>query len=100
MTGSASATPGRIELTCQVHTGSRRVADWAQKDLGAKYPGIQFANLQVLTVGLHEPTMAKAGSLLRHGIVATSAGAVLLVCLLWRWKASTTRSESVSSEPV
>jgi hypothetical protein len=63
---------GVVELTCQVHTGSGRVADWAQKTLETKCPGIEFANLVVLTVGLHEPTMAKADSLLRHGIVATS----------------------------
>jgi hypothetical protein len=79
---------GVVELTCQVHNGSGRVADWAQKHLEINYRGIQFANLSVLTVGLHEPTMAKAGSLLRHGIAATSAGAVALVWLLWRRKAS------------
>jgi hypothetical protein len=79
---------GVVEFTCLVHTGAGRVADWAQKHLESKYPGIQFANLVVLTVGLHEPTMAKVGSLLRHGIVATSAGAVVLVWLLWRRRAS------------
>ena len=91
---------GVVELTCQVHTGSGRVADWAQKYLETKYPAIQFANLLVLTVGLHEPTMAKAGSLLRHSIVATSAGAALLVWLLWRRKASTALSRPVSSGQV
>ena len=68
-----------LELTCQVHTGSARVADWAQKHLETRYPGIQFANLVVLTLGLHEPTMAKADGLWRHGVVASSAGAVGLV---------------------
>jgi hypothetical protein len=86
---------GVVELTCQVHTGSGRVADWAQKHLETKYPGLQFANLLVLTVGLHEPTMAKAGSLLSHGIVATSAGAVALVWLMWRRKAA-----PVTSDPI
>ena len=86
---------GVVELTCLVHTGSRRVADWAQKHLETKYPGIRFANLVVLTVGLHEPTMAKAGSLLSHGIVATSAGAVALVWLMWRRKAA-----PVTSDPI
>jgi hypothetical protein len=89
---------GAVELTCQVHIGSARVADGAQKHLETKYPGIQFANLVVLTVGLHEPTMAKAGSLWRHGIFASSAGAVLMVWLLWRRKTSTARSVPVSSE--
>src|SRR5262245_40254753 len=89
-----------VELTCQVHAGSARVADWAQKHLESKYPGIQFANLLVFTVGLHEPTMARAGSLLRHGIVATSAGAVAVIWLLWRRKASMTLSGPVSSGPV
>jgi hypothetical protein len=91
---------GVVELTCQVHVGSGRVADWAQKDLQAKYPGLQFANLLTLTVGLHEPTMVKAGSLLSHGIAATSAGAVLLLWLLWRRKTSMAPSGPVSSEPV
>jgi hypothetical protein len=91
---------GVVELTCQVHTGSGRVADWAQKHLETKYPGLPFANLVVLTLGLHEPTMAKAGSLLRHGIVATSAGAVVLVWLLWRRKTSTGPSGTVSAKPV
>jgi len=86
---------GVVELTCQVHTGSGRVADWAQKHLETMYPGLQLANLLVLTVGLHEPTMAKAGSLLRHGIVATSAGAVVLLWFLWRRKASTLPSKPV-----
>ena len=36
---------GVVELTCQVHIGSARVADWAQKHLESKYPGIQFPNL-------------------------------------------------------
>jgi len=89
-----------VEITCQVHTGSGRVDDWAQKHLETKYPGIQFANLLVLTVGLHEPTMAKAGSLLRHGISATLAGAGILVWLRWRRKASMAPSGPVSSEPV
>ena len=91
---------GMVELTCQVHARSGRVADWAQKHLETKYPGIQFANLLVLTVGLHEPTMAKAVSLLRHGIVATSGGGVLLLWLWWRRKVSTARPVPVSSEPV
>ena len=91
---------GVVELTCQVHTGSGRVADWAQKHLETKYPGIQFANLLVLTVGLHEPTMAKAGSLLRHGIVATSAGGVLLLWLGWRRKLSMASPGPVSSGQV
>jgi hypothetical protein len=86
---------GVLELTCQVHLGSARVGDWAQKHLETKYPGIQFANLVVLTVGLHEPTMAKAGSLWRHGIVASSAGALSMVWLLWRRKAA-----PVTSDPI
>ena len=89
---------GLVELTCQVHTGSGRVADWAQKHLESKYPGIQFANLVVLTIGLHEPTTAKAGSLWRHGIVATSAGAVILVWLPWRRKVTAAPSGPVSPE--
>ena len=89
-----------VELTCQVHKGPARVAAWAQKHLESKYPGIQFANLVVLTVGLHEPTMARAESLLRHGIVATSTGAVVLVWFLWRRKVSTAPSGTVSSEQV
>jgi hypothetical protein len=90
-----------VELTCQVHTGSGRVADWAKEDLAAKYPGLEFTNLLVLTVGLHEPTMAKAGSLWRHGVVATSTGAVLLLWLLSRRKRSLAApSGPVSSEPV
>lgn len=90
-----------VELTCQVHTGSGRVADWAKEDLAAKYPGLEFTNLLVLTVGLHEPTMAKAGSLWRHGVVATSTGAVLLLWLLSRRKRSfAAPSGPVSSEPV
>jgi len=91
---------GVVELTCQVHTGSRRVADWAQKHLETKYPGIRFANLVVLTVGLHEPTMAKAGSLRRHGILASSAGAVLMLWLWWRRKVSMVSSGPDSSEPM
>ena len=89
---------GVVELTCQIHTGPARVADWAQKHLKSKYPGIQFANLVVLTVGLHEPTMAKADSLWRHGILASSTGAVLMVWLLWRRKALRAPSGPVSSE--
>ena len=77
---------GVVELTCQVHTGSARVADWAQKHLESKYPGLPFANVVVMTVGLHEPTRAKADSLWRHGIVATSAGAVVWVWLRRRRK--------------
>jgi hypothetical protein len=83
---------GMVELTCQVHAGAARVADWAQKHLETKYPGLQFANLVVLTVGLHEPTMAKADSLLRHGILAASAAAMALVWLLWRRKRATAPS--------
>jgi hypothetical protein len=91
---------GMVDLTCQVHNGSGRVADWAQKHLETKYPGIQFATLLVLTVGLHEPTMAKAGNLLIHGIVATSAGGMLLLWLWWRRKVSMVSSGPISSEPV
>ena len=91
---------GVVELTCLVHAGSGRVADWALKHLESKYPGIQLANLLVFTVGLHEPTMAKAGSLLRHGIVATSAGALAVIWLLWWRKASMTLSGPVSSRQV
>jgi len=83
---------GVLEVTSQVHTVSARVPDWAQKHLESKYPGIQFQNLVVLTVGLHEPTMSKAASLWRHGIVASSAGAAALVWLLWRRKAVTNDS--------
>jgi hypothetical protein len=87
-----------VELTCQVHPGSARVADWAQKHLESKYPGIQFANLVVLTVGLHEPTMAKADSVWRQGMLASSIGALLIVWLRWRQKASIVPSGSVSSK--
>jgi hypothetical protein len=83
---------GTVELTCQVHAGAARVADWAQKHLESQYPGIQFAILVVLTVGLHEPTMTKAGNLLRQGILAASAAAMALVWLLWRRKAAARRS--------
>jgi hypothetical protein len=86
---------GEFELTSQVHAGSARVPDWAQKHLETTYPGIQFANLVVLTVGLHEPTMSKAGSLWRHGIVANSTGAVALVWLLWRRKGAAGGSASL-----
>jgi hypothetical protein len=91
---------GVVELTCQVHTGSGRVADWAQKHLETKYPGIQFIDIVVLTVGLHEPTMARADSLWRHGIAASAAGAVLLLWLSWRRKAAMASSGPVSSGQV
>jgi hypothetical protein len=77
---------GMVELTCQVHAGAARVAGWAQKQLETKYPGIQFENLVVLTVGLHEPTTAKASNLWRHGVVASSIGTMLMLWLLWRRK--------------
>src|SRR5262245_20919198 len=87
---------GTAEVTCQVHEGGLRVEDWAQRDLGLKYPGLHFAEVLVLTVGLHEPTMAKADMLLRHGIVATS---VAVAILLWlrRRKASMAAPVAVSS---
>ncbi len=82
-----------VELTCQVHAGIGRVANWAQKDLAAKYQGLRLANLSVLTVGLQEPTMAKARSLLTHGIVASLVGVAVLIWLVWRRKASVVGSE-------
>jgi len=84
------------EVTCQAHEGGGRVDDWVQKDLGSKYPGLHFAGVLVLTVGLHEPTMAKAHMLLKHGIVAI---AVSVAILLWlqRRKASMAAPVTVSS---
>ncbi len=81
-----------VELTCLVHPGIGRVDAWALEDLWTKYPGLRLANLLVVTVGLHEPTMAKARSLLTHGILASSTGAAVLVVLLWRRKATVARS--------
>lgn len=73
-----------VEFTCQVHSTANRVPDWAQSSLAEKYRGIRFADLKVLTVGLREPTLAKARQLLRHGTLASGAGAALLGWLLWR----------------
>ena len=91
---------GLVEVTCKVQAGAGRVDDWAQKDLGPKYPGLQFANLLVLTVGVHEPTMAKVDTLLRHGIVSALAGVLALAWILWRRKAATTSLGPVSSNQV
>jgi hypothetical protein len=91
---------GVIELTCLVNSGSRQVADWAQKHLETKYPGIQFSNLLVLTVGLHEPTTAKTTSLLRHGVFASTVGALAVVWILWRRKAPMAPLGPVSSNHV
>ena len=88
------------EVTCQIHQGGGRVDDWAQKDLGSKYPGLHFPDVVVLTVGLHEPTMAKAGNLLRDGIVAASAGVLALAWTLWQRKAPTAPLGPVSSNQV
>lgn len=87
-----------VEVTCLVQPGAGRVDDWAQEVLRTRYPGLRLANLRVVTVGLHEPTMATARSLLNHGIVGSSVGVVALVVLLGRRKTTAMRSEVGASE--
>ena len=89
-----------VEFTCQVHSSANRVPDWAQSGLAEKYRGIRLADLKVLTVGLHEPTLAKARTLLWHGTCASTVGAALLGWLLWRGESSGTPPPAVSKEPV
>jgi len=88
-----------VEFTCQVHSTANRVPDWAQSGLAEKYRGIRLADLKVLTVGLHEPTLAKARLLLVHGTWATTVGAALLGWLMWRGRASGTPPPLGSEEP-
>ena len=74
--------PEVVEFTCQIRRGAGQVLeDWAQKTLEKAYPGIRLADAWVLTVGLREPTMSKARSLLAHGVIAIFAGIALL--LVW-----------------
>lgn len=76
---------GAVEFTCLVTQGSERIPAWAQHYLADTYRGLQFGKLTVLTVGLHEPTRAKAQSLLWSGSVATGLAGVLL-CVSWLWR--------------
>lgn len=88
-----------VEFTCQVHASANRVPAWAQSALAEKYRGIRLADLKVLTVGLHEPTLAKARTLLWHGVCASTVGTALLAWLLWRGESAGTPPPVASEEP-
>src|SRR5260370_837764 len=52
-------SPNVGELPCQIRPNAR-LEPWAQQELATKYPGIALAPCRVVTVGLQEPTVARA----------------------------------------
>jgi hypothetical protein len=66
--------------------------------LEVKYPGLQLADIWVLTVGLHEPTASRARTAMAYGIGSILAGGTIVAWLSWRRKPATTASEAAPSE--
>lgn len=75
------------QLTCELWTRPGDLEEWVRDGLSAKYPGMPVERCVVLSVGLHEPTQAKADRSWWYGIWSfVGAASVLAGCLLMNSK--------------
>jgi hypothetical protein len=85
------------DLTCELWTRPGDFDQWMHDGLAAKYPGMPIERCLVLSVGLHEPTPAKAVRSWWFGIESFVAAAVLLACGLWMKRRGTEPRASETS---
>ena len=79
------ACPTVGELTVELWTDATTLDPWIGQSLATCYPGIRLANCRVLSVGLHEPSLARACSEFRDGVVLLSF-AVACQFGWWGWR--------------
>jgi len=78
------------EFTCEVRPDASHVEGWLLEELARQYPGIRLERCRLLTVGLHEPTEARARSVFHTGLFLAAAGAVLVLFALRPLRAAAT----------
>jgi hypothetical protein len=89
------AQPDVGELTCELWTRADQLHPWVCETLAAKYPGIRIKKCRVLSVGLHEPTPAKAREIWWYAIISFAIGTGILIWLAWKRSQMFIHSESL-----
>jgi hypothetical protein len=70
--------PELDEFTCEVRCGPSQLEPYLCEALAAKYPEIRWDQCWVLSVGLHEPTEARAESIWWTGMFLVIVGGLVL----------------------
>lgn len=92
------------ELNCQVDRTVAGIGPSFVKVLESQYPGIRMGNLRLVSVGMHEPTQAKAERTWWYGALAFLLGAGLVAWGIGDWWRTPSRrpdhAGSADSDPI